>query len=117
MSDRGRCPYALSLLVLTAVLTAIPASSSSSTWTQITSGSPPTRSGAASAFDPVSGKIVLFGGYQITPSGGTVYLNDTWTFDGSTWTKMKTSSKGTPSVRTSATMAYDAVTQEVVMFG
>jgi hypothetical protein len=32
------------------------------------------------AFDPATGDLVLFGGY-----GGS-YRNDTWTYDGTTWT-------------------------------
>ena len=37
------------------------------------------------AYDPVSKKVVLFGG-----AGQTVDLNDTWTFDGTNWTQQVT---------------------------
>ena len=47
------------------------------------------------AYDPVSHKIVMFGGY-----GGYGYFNDTWTFDGAIWKRQKTaapSSRAAPS--------------------
>src|SRR6266446_3486977 len=41
---------------------------------------PPARSALAMTYDPISGKIIAFGGF-----GGTGYLNDTWSFDGTSW--------------------------------
>ena len=41
---------------------------------------PPARSYLAMTYDPVSGKIIAFGGVD-----GTGYLNDTWSFDGTSW--------------------------------
>ena len=43
------------------------------------------------------------------------YLNDTWTFDGVTWTQVATNTP--PPARAAAQMAYDSVTQKVVLFG
>jgi hypothetical protein len=51
----------------------------------------------------------LFGGF------GTSYLNDTWTFDGTTWTKQKT--PVAPPVRTGSSMGFDKRTHKLVMFG
>ncbi|MDQ6855784.1 MAG: hypothetical protein M3Z57_01765 [Candidatus Dormibacteraeota bacterium] len=45
-------------------------------------GTPPARSGAASAYDSTAGVTVMFGGV----SGSGQPLTDTWTWDGSTWT-------------------------------
>lgn len=88
---------------------------SASTWTQLRpAASPPARSGAAMAYDPVSQKVVLFGGYEVV-NGAVVYVDDTWTFDGTTWTQVAT--RSAPSPRTSASMAFDAVTGELVLFG
>ena len=49
-------------------------------WIQLSpTNSPPARSYLAMAYDAVSGKIIMFGGYD-----GNGYLNDTWEFDGVT---------------------------------
>jgi Galactose oxidase, central domain len=86
--------------------------SSGPTWTELSrlTSSPPARSYLAMTYDPVSGKIIMFGGYD-----GSGYLNDTWTFDGTTWTHLRT--RGAPRPRAAAQMAYDAVTHQVVLFG
>jgi hypothetical protein len=79
-------------------------------WTKLSPAtSPSARAYPAMAYDPVSKKVVLFGGY----SG--VYLNDTWTFDGATWTKVNTPTA--PPVRTNGPMAFDRVTRQLVLFG
>ena len=52
----------------------------------------------------------MFGGFD-----GTGYLNDTWTFDGVTWTQVAVSHS--PPVRAAAQMAYDSITRKVVLFG
>ena len=49
----------------------------------------------------------MFGG-----DSGTTYLNDTWSFDGTTWTQIATQSA--PPARAAAQMTYDSVTQKVV---
>jgi hypothetical protein len=61
------------------------------------------------AYDPVSKKVVLFGGYN------GIYLNDTWTFDGTTWAHVTTSVA--PPVRTNASMAFDSIAHVLVLFG
>ena len=72
--------------------------------------SPPARSYLAMTYDPVSGKTIAFGGFD-----GTGYLNDTWSFDGTTWTHIATQSA--PPARANAQMTYDSVAQKVVLFG
>jgi N-acetylneuraminic acid mutarotase len=80
-------------------------------WVELSpTNSPPARSYLAMTYDPVSGKILMFGGYD-----GTKYLNDTWEFDGATWTQVTT--KTPPPPRTAAEMAYDSVSQKVVLYG
>lgn len=90
----------------------VPAAQSSSlNWVQLSpNDSPPARSYFAMTYDPVSGKIIAFGGFN-----GTAYLNDTWSFDGTTWTQIATQSA--PPARTAAQMTYDSVSQKVVLFG
>ena len=80
-------------------------------WVQLSpTNSPPVRSYLAMTYDPASGKIIMFGGFD-----GTRYLNDTWTFDGVTWTEVATNTR--PPARAAAQMAYDSVTRKVVLFG
>src|SRR5205814_6151753 len=60
---------------------------------------PPARSYLAMTYDPVSGKIIAFGGFD-----GTGYLNDTWSFDGTSWMQIATQSAPPP--RAAAQITY-----------
>ena len=71
---------------------------------------PPVRSGTAMAFDAARGEVVLFGG-----ENNNGYLNDTWIWNGTTWTDKTTSTS--PSFRIRGTMAFDAARGEIVLFG
>ncbi len=72
--------------------------------------SPSPRAAFAMAYDPVSARVVLFGGYD-----ETVYLNETWTFDGTTWTQQTPAVSPPP--RAAGSMAYDQVSGRLVLFG
>jgi hypothetical protein len=74
---------------------------------------PPGRSDAGMAYDPTSGKIVLFGGVD----SGLACLNDTWSYDPASnrWTKL--SPPGAPVARSGHGMAYDPHTKTVILFG
>jgi hypothetical protein len=101
-------PYFIAMLV---AFSAIAADTASSSWTQLFPGTSPTpRSYLAMTYDGASRKVIVFGGYD-----GTRYLNDTWTFNGTTWAKMSTPVAS--AARANAQMAYDRLTQEVVLFG
>jgi hypothetical protein len=81
-----------------------------STWTQVTTTTAPSaRNGHAMAFDPPSGKVVLFGGFD---SGRR---NDTWTWDGTEWVQINL--EVSPSGRNLHAMTFDQVNNRVVMFG
>jgi hypothetical protein len=68
------------------------------------------------ASDAATSTIVLFGGSGSGTGGqGSTILGDTWTGDGSTWTKQAPATS--PPVRDEAAMAYDAATSTVVLFG
>jgi hypothetical protein len=81
------------------------------TWARLHPTNSPTPRGApAMAYDPVSRKVVMFGGFT-----ATTHLNDTWTFDGRTWTKQTTSVAPPP--RAAGNMTYDAVSKTLILFG
>jgi N-acetylneuraminic acid mutarotase len=67
------------------------------------------------AYDAATGNVVLFGGIHHNDSGNVVVLGDTWTWDGSTWTRQHPAVH--PSGRFGAAMGYDAATGNVVLFG
>jgi hypothetical protein len=108
-----------SLLAGTAVLACVATSPSfapaakaqSVTWKRLSPRmSPSARTYSAMAYDPVSKKVILFGGFD-----GSAYLNETWTFDGATWRQQKTFTA--PSGRADPSMAFDRKTRKLVLFG
>ena len=64
----------------------------------------------ATAYDPVSRNVVMFGGYN---SYGQ--LDETWMYDGTNWKHAVEYVH--PSARASASMVYDAKLKKIVMFG
>ncbi len=81
------------------------------TWTELSpTTSPPARDEATMAYDPATGNMVLFGGYD-----GSSLVNDTWTWDGTTWTELSPTTS--PPARDLASMAYDPATADMVLFG
>src|SRR2546429_2147234 len=98
-------------IVASIISSATAAAPRSPSWIKLSPAtSPPARSYLAMTYDPASGKIIAFGGFD-----GTGYLNDTWTFDGTSCTQIATQSA--PPARAAAQMTYDSVTQKVVLFG
>ena len=82
-------------------------------WTEETpANSPPVLVNGVMAPD-ATGNLVLFGGYD--PSNFNSNPNDTWRWDGATWTKLPTAIN--PPGREYAEMAYDPDSREVVLFG
>src|SRR5437660_2601178 len=73
---------------------------------------PPRRRHANMVYDAVLGQLVLFGGYGTDTKSP---LNDTWLWNGTSWTQQHPATS--PSARLSASMAYDAITHTVVLFG
>ncbi len=101
---------ALGTILLTGSLSA-QAAGPATDWTLLHPAQQPARLAAmASAWDPVSGRFIIFGGYD-----ANAYSKDTWAFDGQTWVKLVT--PVSPSARAAASMAFDSVTQRVVLFG
>src|SRR5690242_18647955 len=68
------------------------------------------RLGSALAYDPAHGKVVLFGGGSYTS-----LLNDTWEWDGTTWTQRTPAT--VPAARSGQARAYEAARGKGVLFG
>ncbi|MGC6489395.1 MAG: Kelch repeat-containing protein [Planctomycetota bacterium] len=84
-----------------------------STWTDVTplsAPSPQARWGCKLAYDLSRNVTVLYGGW----SGGG-FTNDTWEWDGVSWTQVTTSN--IPSPRDRFGMCYDLARSRVVLFG
>jgi hypothetical protein len=83
------------------------------------SGSPPAREKAVMAYDPSTDSLVLFGG-DVCPVGcfagpGTVFLGDTWSFQGGSWTNLTSTAGAGPSPRCCSASAYDGATGEFLV--
>lgn len=76
---------------------------------------PAARAQHQMAYDPVSGKAILFGGV-VAKSGEQ--LGDTWGYDpiANTWTDLDPAGD-TPSPRDSFSMVYDQINQKIILFG
>ena len=86
------------------------------TWTQQLPVSSPSARRTMIAYDAANRTVVLFGGdIRNGDNGLGIYLNDTWTWDGTTWTQQLPVSS--PSARGTASIAYDPYLGEVVLFG
>jgi N-acetylneuraminic acid mutarotase len=74
---------------------------------------PAARQGHSLVYDPVSKKMILFGGYD----GSTEY-NDTWAYDpaAGTWKDLKPEGNP-PAARDSQALAYDSDDKVMVLFG
>lgn len=80
---------------------------------EIEGEAPPARASQAAAYDPVSDKLIMFGGYD----GGT-YYGDAWAYDlaGQTWTALA-SAGGSPSPRYGHSLVYDPESKKMILFG
>lgn len=86
------------------------------TWTNVTPVvSPSARESPSMAYDPRSGKIVLFGG--IATGAREWASNETWLYDVRTsdWTNVTLANS--PAPRGVAPMAYDAALDRIILFG
>ena len=83
-------------------------------WTQQSPPlSPGARDGVGMAYDPALGQVLLFGG-ESSESGP--YLNDTWEWNGSSWTTVPPGFD--PAARYALNgMTYDAALSQLILFG
>lgn len=86
-------------------------------WREVTPAglSPAPRIEHHMVYDSYRERVILFGGYSMDSSGAEIPLNDTWEWDGKTWTNV--TPQQSPSPRKRHAMAYDQARQEVVLFG
>jgi N-acetylneuraminic acid mutarotase len=82
------------------------------TWTQYDPAktAPPQHRFASMVYDQTLKKTVFFGGYD----GVSLYLNQTWLFDGTAWTQVK---KNPAPFRSHAAMWWDPITKKTVLYG
>ena len=88
-------------------------------WTQLTPAvSPPPLEGASLAFDPTTETVVLFGGSLTHIGQSGIYSNQTWTWDGVTWTQ-QFPPVSPPARNWNAPngMVFDSLLGKVVLFG
>jgi hypothetical protein len=85
----------------------------SATWVQLAPATHPgARYWAASAYHPTSQQLVVFGGYNEQSAS---FLNDTWTFNGSTWTHVIPAHS--PTARDAAVIGLDPGSGNLILFG
>ncbi len=85
-------------------------------WSQVAPSTPPpgrVNIDQALVYDIARGKTVLFGGR--TNGGYVTYVNDTWTYNGASWTQLTPPSS--PPARDSHAMVYDQGRNLTVLFG
>jgi N-acetylneuraminic acid mutarotase len=90
-------------------------------WTKLTVDTPGPRFGPQVAVNPLTGKVLLFGGLrsaEIDEDSTTQFFdNDTWEWDGaaSRWTQLEPQHR--PSVRENGMLFWDPLGAEMVLFG
>jgi N-acetylneuraminic acid mutarotase len=88
---------------------------SANTWTNLTpSGTPPSvRTGCSLVYGQLTHLVYMFGGY-----GNGTSFNDIWAYDpaANTWTNLNPTGD-VPSPRSDSKMVYDAIGDELIMFG
>ncbi len=82
-------------------------------WTLSATTGPSPRTHSAMAYDAARGVTVLYGGTR-TFGSGPVHYDDTWEWDGATWTQVTTTGTGP---REGHAMAYDSARAATVLFG
>lgn len=76
---------------------------------------PSERADCRMVYDDVAGRQVLFGGFWQTYNTGPGVSDETWTFDGYTWSRVQVDTK--PSGRAGHGMVYDKARDAIVVFG
>jgi hypothetical protein len=85
-------------------------------WTQQFPATSPSARRTGVTYDAANGTVILFGGdIRNGNRGAGIYLGDTWTWDGVTWTQLFPAVA--PAARATTCLTYDANLGAVVLFG
>jgi hypothetical protein len=90
----------------------------SNTWTNRTPLlSPPARNGASTVYDPISDRVLIFGGYAVNEYFEPVTYDDMWEYDydANSWSEINQLAR--PPARLLAHMAIDPLTRTIVLYG
>jgi hypothetical protein len=84
-------------------------------WSTLSTGTahPPALTQASAVYDPDTGSVVLFGGME---ADGNL-SDDTWVWNGASWTDFPGSKTKAPPARQMASMAYDPAQHQLILFG
>ncbi len=92
--------------------------SKTSGWKQLAPPvSPPPLTDPGMAYDPITKTVVLFGGTTSLDGTGNTSSNETWTFDGVTWTQQFPPVSPSPRSWNTNGMVFDRRVGKVVLFG
>ncbi len=83
------------------------------TWTLRATNGPTARRDAGMAYDSDRGTCVLFGGLGVGSQSPYGFLDDTWEWDGNSWTQRVTTG---PARRVGHGMVYDSTAKKTVLF-
>jgi hypothetical protein len=83
-------------------------------WTKLGDTGPIKRSPAAMGYDPGIKKIILYGGHIVSEEMMKNF-DDTWQWDGKTWTEIQTSQS--PGQRTNSGFVYHTSLKQLMLFG
>ena len=75
--------------------------------------SPPARDGATMAYDPASRTVLLFGGTYQPDTRVSTELDDTWSWDGKTWTDVSGAHR--PPWSNGTAMSYDPASRSMIL--
>lgn len=110
----ARIRVATRLAASAAAIAAVAASTAAGqtvTWNPLSPATQfPARAAMATAYDPVSARVIAFGGFDAAG-----HSSETWAYDGTDWHLLSPATP--PSARAGASMAFDSVTQTIVLFG
>lgn len=83
-------------------------------WSLRSSGDFSSRPVGAMAYDAVRGECIFYGGYGPLPGGGFGFLNETWAWNGTSWSQRAASG---PGGRLYHSMTWDSWRGEIVLLG